>query len=103
MESEIIIFSVEFSKSKNVFISLCRMHSLLKTPNSIHKMFIYSLQNFYRPLLVTEDTTLANYTCMLIYTCLTPSNLGDLMATKEGAEVVAGVLNHFAKSETEWG
>ena len=67
-------------------------------------MFIYSLQLFFnRPLLVTEDTTLANYTCMLIYTCLTPSNLGDLMATKDGAEVVAGVLNHFAKSETEWG
>ncbi len=56
-----------------------------------------------RPLLVAEDATLANYTCMLIYTCLTQNNLSDLMTTKEGAEVVTGVLNHFAKSETEWG
>lgn len=52
---------------------------------------------------MAEDATLANYTCMLIYTCLTQNNLSDLMTTKEGAEVVTGVLNHFAKSETEWG
>ena len=57
----------------------------------------------FRMLLKAEDATLANYTCMLIYTCLTAKNMEDLMGSKEGVAVITAVMQHFSKQETEWG
>ena len=58
---------------------------------------------FSRPLLKAEDATLANYTCMLIYTCLTAQNVIDLVDTQNGIKIVASVLQHLSRHDTEWG
>ena len=58
---------------------------------------------YFRPLLKAEDATLANYTCMLIYTCLTAQNVIDLVDTPNGIKIVASVLQHLSRHDTEWG
>lgn len=54
-----------------------------------------------KSLLNSGDSTLANYTCMMVYTCLTPRHITDLIGSKEGVDIVSAVLSHL--QDTEWG
>ena len=59
----------------------------------------------YSDLLTTDDPTLANYTCMLLYSCVnTPgTHLDELCTSTTGVPILEQVLQHLQAHDTEWG